>query len=459
MATANAVTFDGSNDYLNRNPDFTGNADTQQWTFSFWFKRNGTGSTQNIWHTTGNQVQIFFNSDDTIAIRAEASVDILVVDTSAITDTASWHNITASFDLSDSGKRHIYVDGSLDETYTTYTDDTIDCTRTDHGVAGNATTGSSKYDGDLAVFWLDFGQYIDLSVAANLDLFYVDGKVPVGLNDSADGATGSLSAPLVFLNNAVDSWHTNLGTGGGFTENGALTSATGPEIEGQAGNGALNSTVATISGSGWRDETGIVGTLNSTDSVVAGSGLMAWLGNGSLVSADSNIGGEPAVGFSGEKVLWDNVSNDEMDWDNTAETVLWGPIPGTIPGQGTSFSQGDGSLDSTSAVAGSGLLDADILAEGALNSTDSVIAGSGVSKSLATGTLNSTVATITGHGPPFIYLGNGALNSTIVTVAGSGTAADPGGRVLVSNVAGRRWAGGRSKRRPKARKERFWEDP
>lgn len=231
MSTANAVTFDGSNDYLTRGADLTNNGDTKLFTFSFWWKRPVTGVTDLIWNTDGNQVEIFFNSsDDTIQIRAESTADILAAGTSAQTDTASWHHIMGSFDLGNTGK-HLYVDGVSDYNEATFTDDTIDCTRTEHSIGANVA-GSVKYTGDLAVFWLDFGQFIDLSVASNRAIFYSAGKVPTNIANSTDGAVGGLNQPIVFMNNPAATWVTNLGDGEGFTDQGSIASTTGPEIQG-----------------------------------------------------------------------------------------------------------------------------------------------------------------------------------------------------------------------------------
>ena len=66
--------------------------------------------------------------------------------------------------------------------------------------------------------------YIDLSVVANREKFILDGA-PV--DPGSDGATAVGASPLIYLNqNTLSTWHTNAGTGGGFTENGALTAGT-----------------------------------------------------------------------------------------------------------------------------------------------------------------------------------------------------------------------------------------
>src|SRR3546814_7073174 len=75
---------------------------------------------------------------------------------------------------------------------------------------------------------------------------------PRRLSDLADGSTPTGSAPLVFLSGATASWHTNKGTGGGFTENGALTdAATDPPASGAvspSASGSLSSAAATVAG-------------------------------------------------------------------------------------------------------------------------------------------------------------------------------------------------------------------
>ena len=58
-------------------------------------------------------------------------------------------------------------------------------------------------------------------MAINRRKFIDPNKDPVDLGEAGQFPTGT--SPLVFLANPTASWQTNLGTGGNFTENGALT--------------------------------------------------------------------------------------------------------------------------------------------------------------------------------------------------------------------------------------------
>lgn len=234
MATANAVTFDGTNDYLTRGADLTGAANSKQWTFVCWFKRNATGSAERLYSSSGDDNNVQFSTGNRIVIRGENTLGtkILEIRSSAQTDTGSWHSVLISVDMSDTGKRHIYIDDSSDlDQVDTYTDGNIDLTKSNHAI-GALPNGTSKLDADVALMWMQFGQYVDFSVESNRRIFVTsDNKVPADFANSTDGDVGSLGQPIVFLNNTAASWETNLGDGGGFTENGSLASATGPEVE------------------------------------------------------------------------------------------------------------------------------------------------------------------------------------------------------------------------------------
>lgn len=238
--TAQGVNFDGTNDYLSRGADLTGNADSKLWSGSFWWRRAATGFSW-VYHGNGGAAgaqtwHILFNVSEQVAFSAEnaAGAGILSITTSAIADTTNWHHVMWSFDLANASNRHVYVDGVSDITVATYTDDTMNFTETNHFI-GARTDAAQKYNGDLADFWVAPGQYIDLSQAANRLKFYgpTGGAVDLG----SDGATPTATAPRVYFSGATVDWHTNKGTGGGFTENGALTdAATNPPVEPDVGN-------------------------------------------------------------------------------------------------------------------------------------------------------------------------------------------------------------------------------
>ena len=220
------INFDGTNDYLSRGDDLTGNSDTAAFTLSFWFKRNSTGVQQQVYANSGSQVLINFLASDILRIFCQDGVTTRVsADTSAITDTSSWHHLVASFDHPNA---HIYVDGSSDLTVNTHVAGNIDWTRADHQIGASVT--SFKLDADVADFYLNIGEYVDLS--SNLAKFYNSG-MSVDLGATGTNPTGN--QPIVYLSrrNGASTFASNKGSGGGFTETGELTaSATNPPDNG-----------------------------------------------------------------------------------------------------------------------------------------------------------------------------------------------------------------------------------
>ena len=222
---ANAVTFDGTNDYLT----VTSLADVsnkKNVTGSFWFRRNGGfASDSMILNNTGNGVRFEFLGDDTFGFEIRNSSNTLIFNakTVATFPDTNWHHIVFSADLTDSNKFKIYVDNaSVGTSVFTYTNDTMNLSGINTYI-GRRASGGALFNGDLADLWVDFGTYIDLSNAANRAKFIDARNKPVSLGSTGARVTGS--APDIFLSGATNSWETNKGTGGGFTENGALTDA------------------------------------------------------------------------------------------------------------------------------------------------------------------------------------------------------------------------------------------
>jgi len=221
---ANAVTFDGTNDYLMRGADLTGSADSKMFTSSFWFRRNGGDGTDRLIIRNGDSgtgLRIYLNMSNELEVLDSSSV-IEVTGSTAITDS-NWHHVMMSFDMSNTSRHHIYLDGIAETlNVTTYNNSNIDFTLANHAI-GAGTSGSGKFNGDLADVWHDMGTYIDLSDADERAKFRDSRGKPMHLGTDGSRPTGT--APEIFLSGATAGWETNDGTGGGFTENGALTSA------------------------------------------------------------------------------------------------------------------------------------------------------------------------------------------------------------------------------------------
>lgn len=223
--SVNAVNLDGST-YLADSGGLTGEADSKLFTFSLWLKT--TGTSDYLWcnGSVVGDIKSFVqvNASGHLEVNLYTSGNnhtLRLFNTGAI-NGGSWNHLLVSVDMSDSGKRHCYLNGSSVGTWSVYNDLTVDFTKNRNYVAASVA-GSGPYVGDLAEVWIDFGTYIDFSVTANRRLFVDTLNNPVSLG--SDGSTPTASAPIIFLSGPTATWHTNNGGGGGFSEIGALTDA------------------------------------------------------------------------------------------------------------------------------------------------------------------------------------------------------------------------------------------
>lgn len=235
MATANAGAFGGTNEKLNRGADYTGNANSKQWSFAIWALYDAGGATNSkvLAFTDNRFYEILKNGSEIVVVQAEETGGSLILDVNSGANTLTqdtWECIMGSFDMADTGKRHLYFGDTDVLSVSTYTDDTIDFTQPEHHLFGRSSI--RQWSGDGSIFWMNFGQYIDFSVESNRRIFYSsNGIVPAALASSTNGNVGGLGQPLVFLNSPFGSYQNNLGSGGGLTEAGTITAATGPEVE------------------------------------------------------------------------------------------------------------------------------------------------------------------------------------------------------------------------------------
>jgi len=236
--TDNSVNFDGTNDYLTRGADLTGLTNGKVGSCSFWFKVEGSnGANLRVMNSasSGGQFLIQRNTDNTIRVRgfnAAASEILTLPSSSTYTADNTWHHCMASWDLANT-TGHLYIDGVDDLGSATTTNDTIDWTNGNWYI-GSDDTASNKWNGDLAELWWT-NEYIDLSQASNRLKFLTADGGPASLG--SDGSTPTGTAALIYLSGATSTFHTNDGSGGGFTENGALTD--GSTIQGVYGRNSF----------------------------------------------------------------------------------------------------------------------------------------------------------------------------------------------------------------------------
>ncbi len=223
----NAVNFDGTNDWLSRGDGLTGAADTKTFLMSWWFKiGGGDGSTLRWISAEGDLVTVTRSGTNHLAINL-VSPSISTVWSVATTDTyvvsgATWNHVLIALNAA-ADIQQIYVNDVVPGLGApTTSDDLVDFTRSDWANMGKVTTGGNKWDGDIAEYYMT-NEFLDLSVESNRRKFISAGGKPVDMG--SDGADPTGTPPLIFFSGPTVGWHTNKGSGGGFTENGALTDA------------------------------------------------------------------------------------------------------------------------------------------------------------------------------------------------------------------------------------------
>lgn len=221
---ANQVNFDGTNDYLTRGADLGGNVNGKQGIISFWIRLDGgDGVAISIIQATSGRIQCARQADNTIQFLAQntAPATILAISTvNAYVSGSGFHHVLASWDMAVAGSGSIYVDDVKDYAETTFTDDTIDYTQANHSV-GASVAGVDKINACLADVYVNYAEYLDFDIVANRRKF-IDATLKA-VDLGSDGSTPTGTAPIAFFSGATATWHTNDGSGGGYTENGALT--------------------------------------------------------------------------------------------------------------------------------------------------------------------------------------------------------------------------------------------
>jgi hypothetical protein len=228
--TCDAVTFDGTNDYLEL-PSPTGAADSSQVLFSALVNtlQGDVGSLANV---TG-AFDISLNNGDLslTAVDATASSIFIAATSGAGINDGVWHHIALSLDTNfGAGSRviNLAVDGgsvammpSLD------TGSAFQIPLAGKALVVGKDASSNMYDGDLAEVYFAPGHYLDITQAANNQKFRDTNGKPVDLG--AAGSTPTGTAPLVYLHidngEAAANFALNAGSGGDFTVNGALATA------------------------------------------------------------------------------------------------------------------------------------------------------------------------------------------------------------------------------------------
>lgn len=220
--TVNAVQFDGSNDWLERDADLTGIVDNKVGLLSYWFDpRGGDATNMHVLANSTVKMKTWRHSGGTLRVLCQDGGLILnMLSTGSYVAANGWIHLLASWDLGNA-KAHLYIDDAddLNVGALTLVDGVIGYSASDWAV-GADVAGGNKLNADLAELYFT-NEYMDITVESNRRKFRTSLGKPALLG--ADGSDPTGTAPLVFLEGATPSWHTNDGSGGGMTEFGALT--------------------------------------------------------------------------------------------------------------------------------------------------------------------------------------------------------------------------------------------
>ncbi len=308
---AEAIDFDGTNDYLSRASDLTGNADGKTFTFSAWvYVSSYSTATQRIYAsvTTGGNMRfsIVVNSSGITLTGVNASATTILSSVgNTVVPLNSFTNIIVSVDLSNTENRFVYINDALDTTqnWATYSDDSIDFTASSISpahVVAVSSLNTTKVLGRLAHLYLDY-TYRDLSVEANRRLFITADRKP---------ASGQAALnPILYLplSDATQPGK-NLGTGGDFTLTGVVAkSGRGPN--------QFNAAYSDFDGSAdYLSRTSIAGIADGKQIIF--SCVFSTDALSSQLFAIGESGGNPLIiGFGG-------VPNLTIQIYNTAKSVL-----------------------------------------------------------------------------------------------------------------------------------------
>lgn len=230
--------FEGDN--LGLNTPVTGIVDTKLAVISFWFNLTGGDSTTRwimalgvvspnenrftLTRHSSNRLEMVFRDSANDIVWSARSFDQKF----STTINPGWHHFLAAMNAG-TGVRHIYVDDILEPLETDeLSNKTVDYTSADKIRFGSAAIpdGVEKFIGDIAQFYLNTDEFLDMTVEANRRKFIDASGCSVSLG--ADGSDPTGSAPTFFFDNPVNSWHENLGSGDDFSVlSGTLSAAEG----------------------------------------------------------------------------------------------------------------------------------------------------------------------------------------------------------------------------------------
>lgn len=228
--TANAIYgSQPSSDFINRSGGISGASDNKLLLLSHWVKCDTKSSNGRIINQ-GGDIYILHK-----VLTGTQNFQFLIYNTSGIVincywsstslSTDTWYHFLFSVDMSDSGKRFLYIndtDYTSSITWAIYNNVNFEWSDTSGtiSIGGNPGQIYHTFYGCLSEFYMT-NEYLDISVEANRRKFINDSGAPVDLG--SDGSTPTGTQPLLYFNNPASTWYVNKGSGGSFAEEAGAT--------------------------------------------------------------------------------------------------------------------------------------------------------------------------------------------------------------------------------------------
>lgn len=188
--------------------------------FSAWFKFPDTSLHQLARSNSGQfDAQFSYQPDNKFfgiaAYDSDQNGDLVFVDD--VPAFGSWVHVVMAYDHENEAGTIAVLDGAAD-TLTIFANENPPTLEGE--TSFKVTLGNTG--GDVADYYLAFGQWLDLTNPSNLEKFISSGK-PVYLG--IDGSLPTGSPPTIFFSGDSTEFLTNRGTGGLFTAEGTITNA------------------------------------------------------------------------------------------------------------------------------------------------------------------------------------------------------------------------------------------
>ena len=149
--TGSSTEFDGNTDALNKSSDLTGNADGKTFTVSFWINpTDDTNTGKRIYHTSGtwrNEIRYDTNGTIFVAFYQNESSGGTVFELQSPEirlGFGGWNHVIFSADMTDTSKRHLYINDQAASASYTHTNNNIDFTRSQHAIGDDLTASTGN---------------------------------------------------------------------------------------------------------------------------------------------------------------------------------------------------------------------------------------------------------------------------------------------------------------------------